>query len=112
MNKYPKIAVTAENGEIMFLRKNEIVHGTSEGSYTHLVLKDNREITVAKRLKVVLDLLGDDVFVRTHHSHLINLNHVECFRKEDCAYVVLSNGDEVPVSKTKTAAFLRRFTKL
>ena len=112
MKKYPRIAVKDGERDLIFLNTDEIIYCTSDGSYTHIFLINNRNITVAKRLKVVLDLLGEEIFVRIHHSHVVNLMHVTKFQREGDTQVHLSNGELLPVSKTKVTAFLQRFTKL
>ena len=53
------------------------------------------------------ELLPEDVFFRTHHSHLTNLNYIKRYIKGDGGQIVLQNGDYVDVSRRKKDEFLK-----
>ena len=67
---------------------------------------------VSKTMKEFDDILLDAGFLRVHHSHLINLNHVKSFRHKDGGLVIMSDLSEVPVSLRKKSAFLEQLEKL
>ena len=48
-------------------------------------------------------------FYRTHHSHLVNLNHVREFVRADGGYLVMSNKMKLPVSRSRREELLRQF---
>jgi two-component system LytT family response regulator len=50
-------------------------------------------------------------FFRVHHSALINLTEVKKYVRGEGGYVIMSNGDQVEVSKRKKDAFINQFAK-
>jgi len=46
-------------------------------------------------------LLSDYGFFRVHKSHLVNIQLVERFDKSEGGYVIMHNGEKVPVSSYK-----------
>lgn len=97
---------------LLFVKPNDIIYCTSEGSYSHVYLTNNKRITIAKRLKEVYHKLPQETFLRVHRSHIINLNHVIEFTNGQSQVVTLSNGEEFNISKTKKAEFMERFIRL
>jgi two-component system LytT family response regulator len=67
---------------------------------------------VSKSLKEYQEMLSDQGFFRVHKSYLINLAHILRFEKAEGGYVVMSNGDKVPVSSRKREELLTLFDKL
>ncbi len=61
---------------------------------------------VSKTLKEIEELLPNSIFVRMHHSHVVNLNHVERYQRGAGGVLVLDNGDHVNVSRSKKNDFL------
>ncbi len=73
----------------------------SDASYCHFYLKDGKKITISKPLKEYAGLLSDYGFFRVHKSHLVNIQLVERFDKSEGGYVIMHNGEKVPVSSYK-----------
>jgi len=63
-------------------------------------------------LKEYDDLLSEAGFFRVHRSHLINLKHLRRFDKQDGGFVMMSNGDKVPVSSSGRERLLELFDQL
>ncbi|CAN5425845.1 LytTR family DNA-binding domain-containing protein [soil metagenome] len=85
----------------------DIVRCESERNYTTFFMKDKKQIVVTKTLKEYEDLLEPSGFVRVHHSHLINLDHLKEFIKQDGGYALMDDGSHVPVSVRKKEDLLR-----
>ena len=101
---------TAE--EIHLVNISDIINCEADSSYTHFYLKDGSHLTVSMHLKEYDELLKDYHFFRVHHSHLVNLNEVRRFHKSGNAYVLMSNGKEIPVSSRKREKLLETFNAL
>jgi len=71
-----------------------------------LLMACNEEIIISKSLKEYEDVLEPFGFVRTHHSHLINIKHISRFDKADGGVLVLDNEHVVPVSQRKRELIL------
>ncbi|MBR9921298.1 MAG: response regulator transcription factor [Bacteroidetes bacterium] len=97
------------NGGILFLRLNEIVLLEADRNYTNLHLKSGEQHLVSKTLKEFEGLLKDSRFFRPHRSFVVNLEHVEAFRREDGGYLVLTEGQHVSLAQNRKDAFFQRY---
>lgn len=110
-DNYSKITLPTGNAyEIVNIP--DIIRCEAEGSYTNFFLAGNKKIMVSASLKHYEDLLPEKDFIRVHHHHLINMNHVIRFLKVDGGYAVMSDGTQVELSRRKKDAFLERLNKL
>lgn len=94
----PKIALPTFK-ETVYVRINQILRCEAEDNYTTFYLQNTEKITVCKTLKDFSDLLKPHNFVRTHQSHLVNLNYVKSLLKEDGGTLLLENLEKVPISR-------------
>jgi two-component system LytT family response regulator len=104
-NRMQRLALPSLKG-IELVRKEEIVRCESANNYTVFHLTNQREIVVTKTLKEFEEMLASEGFFRVHQSHLINLNAVAQYLKEDGGYALMSDGTKVEVSRRKKEAFL------
>ena len=103
-----KIAIpTAEGFEIMQL--DEILYCQSSSSYTHFFLQNNRRLTSSYPLRQYDEILSDKNFFRAHKSYLVNLAHVKTYRKGEGGTIVMSDGQEIEVSRRNKEAFIKIF---
>jgi len=86
---------------------SDIIRCESERNYTTFFLRDKKQIVVTKTLKEYEDLLEPSGFVRVHHSHLINLEHLKEFIKHDGGYALMDDNAHVPVSVRKKEDLLK-----
>ena len=63
-------------------------------------------------LKHYEDLLPSNEFMRIHHHHLININHVVRYLKVDGGYAVMSDGSQIEISRRKKDDFLAGLNKI
>ncbi len=54
---------------------------------------------VCKTLKEFADLLKPHNFIRTHQSHLVNINNVKSYLAEDGGTILLNNLQKVLISR-------------
>jgi two-component system LytT family response regulator len=90
---------------------DDIIRFESDGGYTKVYLTDGKRIMVSKTMKEYDDLLLDAGFLRVHHSHLINMNHLFCFEKAE-GHVVMKDDSIVPVSNRKKDQLLELLNML
>jgi two-component system LytT family response regulator len=109
--EYPSVALSTATG-LVFVKKTDILYCLAENSYTNVYLLGGRRITVSKHLKRVSEALPSNIFVRIHDSHLINLQHIVRFVNDNHSCVLMSNGEELNVSRNKKRSFLQRFVKI
>lgn len=87
--------------KIIIVSLDDIVRCESDSNNTIFYLKDGQKIFVTKTLKYFADMLGSYQFVRVHQSHLVNLQCISAFIKTDGGYLLLKNGENIPVSVRK-----------
>lgn len=103
-----KVALPMADG-LQFVNRNEIVRCEACGNYTRIYLSDNRNYLVARTLGEYEELLSPYNFLRIHHAHLINLDHIQRYVRGDGGYVIMSDGAVVDISRRKKQDFLNRF---
>ena len=96
-----KKIVLKDSESIYFVKVSDIVHCKAEGPYTEFYLIPQQKITISKSLKEYEELLEPYGFIRTHHSHLINVKRIVRFDKADGGTLILENKQAVPVSQRK-----------
>jgi two-component system, LytTR family, response regulator len=108
---YSKITLPTGNAfEIVTIQ--DIIRCEAEGHYTNFILVNNRKILVSTGLKYYEDLLPENLFIRVHHHHLINLNHVVRYLKTDGGYAVMSDNSQIEISRRKKDTFLQRLQNM
>jgi len=106
-DNFQKITLPTGNAfEVVNIK--DIVRCEADGSYTTFFLADKRKLLVSFGLKHYEDLLPESDFIRIHHHHLINMNHVLRFLKEDGGYAVMSDNSKLEISRRKKDAFMEK----
>ncbi len=90
---------------------DQIVRCEADGNNTRFVLASGEKIFVTKTLKQFDQLLERHQFVRVHQTHLVNFRHVKGFEKKDGGYLLLKNGDMIPVSVRKKMEVMEMLEK-
>ncbi|HEY0740599.1 MAG TPA: LytTR family DNA-binding domain-containing protein [Chryseosolibacter sp.] len=106
-----RIALTASE-HLVFVEPNDIIYCESDSNYTTFFLTTGEKVMIAKTLKDVEDLLPREDFFRIHASYLINTKHVTKFTRGDSGYVIMSNNQQLSVSRNKKDEFFEMFSKL
>ena len=83
------------------LNINEIVHCSSDGSYTTFYTIKGKKIVVSKPIREYDELLSPHNFFRVHQSHLVNLSYVEQFLKEDGGTLIMTDSSRIEVSRRR-----------
>lgn len=110
MSNYPNIAINTKNG-VEFINMDDILYCSSNGNYTNIHLKNNQKMMISKKLKDLEEGLDSNIFLRIHHSHLINLAGIKRLIKDTTNWSVIMQNDTVlSISKSRKANFQGRFT--
>ncbi|MEJ7587344.1 MAG: LytTR family DNA-binding domain-containing protein [Ferruginibacter sp.] len=103
---HQRIVISSMEG-LQFVATNEIIYLEASSNYTSFFLSGNRKITATKTLKDFEDLLPSTVFIRIHHSYLINKNCVEKYIKGEGGQVLMTNGVTLDVARRKKEEFIK-----
>ncbi len=108
--KVNKLALPSTNG-IQLAKIQDIIRCEASNNYTLFYLTDGKKIMVTKTLKDYEEMLMNDGFFRVHQSHLINLDFVSGYLKQDGGYVQMTDGSQIEISRRKKDAFLSLITQ-
>lgn len=106
-----KILLPTTKGS-MVVNINDIIRIESNSNYCCFYIVNKPKTVVAKTLKEYEEMLTGSHFFRVHQSHLVNLNYVEYFHPGAEEYVILTNGEQIEVSRRRKAEFLQRLSSL
>lgn len=98
--------------DIHLVEIQDIEYCRSDGAYTIVHKNDGVKIIISKNLREFDDMLSDSGFYRVHKSYLINLSHITRFEKQEGGYIILSNGEKVPVAFRKREELMELFERL
>lgn len=101
-----RIAIPSMDG-LQFVNITDIIYLEAQSNYTIIYLKNNAKLTVSKTLKDFEELLSPAVFIRIHHSHIINSQAVERYIKGEGGQVVMKNGITLDVARRKKEEFMK-----
>ncbi|CAN5437650.1 LytTR family DNA-binding domain-containing protein [soil metagenome] len=105
-----QIALPSTQG-MTILRINEILYLKSDRQYTIFYLKSGEKIMTSKNLGEYEELLVEHNFFRVHHSSLINIGEVKKYIRGEGGTIVMSNGEQIDVSKRRKESFLKHFSR-
>ncbi|MDB4539264.1 LytTR family DNA-binding domain-containing protein [Saprospiraceae bacterium] len=92
-----------------FVKINDIIRCQSDSNYTHIHIVDKKPLLVSKTLKDIEAMLDGSQFFRVHNSHLINVNFIQKYLKGKAGSVVLNDGTNIPISRSRKGGFLDQF---
>ena len=101
-----RIAIPTIDG-LQFIETGNIIYLEADSNYTVIYLKGDKKITVAKTLKEFEELLPVSIFIRIHHSYIINKKFIQRYIKGEGGQVVMSNERILDVSRRKKEEFMK-----
>lgn len=107
--KKEKVALPID-GKIQMVPFASIVYCESESNYTYIYFANNKKALLSKTLKEIEKLLDHPDFFRVQNSFLVNLNHIKEYVRGEGGELIMSNGDEVRVSRNKKEQLLKLLT--
>jgi two-component system LytT family response regulator len=105
-NQQNKIPLPTSNGYEMVMLA-DIVYCRTANDHTLLNMHDESEILINLTLRQCESLLSPYRFVRIHHSHIINMNHVKKYLKGKDGIVLIQNNESLTVSRNYKERFLQ-----
>ncbi len=103
--KYNKISLTTSEG-LLFIEISDIIRIEASHNYSLFYLSNKECIVVTKSSNHFEEMLRDLNFVRIHNAHLINLRFVSKYNKGQGGSVILSDGTELGIARSRKSSFL------
>jgi two-component system LytT family response regulator len=99
--------VIADTKGFSVVRTNDIILLEADGYCTKLFLAGQTPIVSTRNLKYFEELLNDRIFLRVHHSNIINLDHVKGYSFQE--EIILSNNHRCPLSRVHKKHFMDHY---
>jgi two-component system LytT family response regulator len=106
-----KISIASDN-TVQFVPVTDIIRIESQSNYSNIHFTSRNKLLVAKTLKEFEEQLVPCNFLRIHHSHLINLEHVIGYKNLDGGYVIMRDNDIIEISRRKKQEVMQRLNSL
>jgi two-component system LytT family response regulator len=108
-----RIALPLPRGHLHIQPISEIVYCMADANCCEVYRQGQAKLRVTRLLKEVEATLNEALlFCRVHHKYLINLRHVTDFADHDGGHVTLSNGQQLPVSRSQKKRLLEMLGSL
>lgn len=91
---------------------NEIVRCEADKNYTFFYLSNGKKILVSRTLKDFETMLNGYGFFRIQQSHLINLEFLDRYDKQQGGAIIMKDGVSVPLSPAKKEQFFKLLERL
>ncbi len=102
-----KIALPNHDG-YEFAQVNSILYCSAEGAYTKVIFNNKHSLLISRTLGDIEEILPAEIFVRIHHSTIVNINAVTHYSRTDGGYVVMNTNEKLMVSKARKEVLLQR----
>ena len=89
---------------------DDIMRFEGDRAYCKLILNGEKDVLVSKPLKEIESILPMNIFFRSHKSHLININYVSKYSRDEGGFITMKNGDQIPLSRRKKDEFVEFLT--
>ncbi len=86
----------------------DIIYCEASGNYTNFHFSNHPLICASKPIHEYEELLADCNFVRIHKTFLVNLEHIKEYIRGEGGSVILSNTQEIEVSRRKKDTLMTR----
>lgn len=104
--------IVATTGRLEVIPIQTLVRIEAISNYSRLYLVNGKTILVAKVLKRFEEQLDHGNFIRTHKTHLVNLEYIQSSSGVNKKTLMLSNGDCIAISRSKQKGVLKRLLTL
>ena len=85
---------------------NNIIRIQGMSNYCKIYFADNSTpLTVAKVLHWFEDNLPQEMFWRTHKTHLVNNNYIQAMNISIKPFLILNNGEYISISRRRVKQF-------
>jgi two-component system, LytTR family, response regulator len=102
-----RIALPTLDG-LQIIPVDTILYCNASSNYTVFTLRENQKLVISRTLKEIEEMLEEYNFLRVHHSCLVNLDEVKKYSRGEGGTLLMSDGSEVDVSRSRKEALLKK----
>lgn len=86
--------------DVVPVNYDDIIRFEAQGKYTDILCEGGKKLTSSKNLGEFFEMLDERSFVKVHRSHIVNIEKIGKFSKQDGGVLVMKDNKEIPVSKS------------
>lgn len=106
------IALSTQEG-LLFVKIDDIMYLEASSNYTMIVMHDKSKHLASKTLATFEEVLQDNtLFFRSHKSNIVNLKFIKQYIRGEGGELIMLDGKNIPLSRTKKQEFLDLFTRV
>jgi two-component system, LytTR family, response regulator len=106
------IALSTQEG-LLFVKIDDIMYLEASSNYTMIVMHDKSKHLASKTLATFEEVLSDNtLFFRSHKSHIVNLKFIKQYIRGEGGELIMQDGKNVALSRTKKQEFLDLFKRV
>lgn len=102
---FDRLALPSMDG-ITMMKIDDIVRLEADAGYTTFYSRSGEKTLVTRSIGEFAEVLPSETFFRVHVSHLVNVEFVKKFLREDGGQALMENGDQVPIARRRKEEFL------
>lgn len=95
---FNKISLPTAEG-LEFIEIEQILRLESSGNYTEVYTIDGQKLLISKTMKDIASKLPEELFIRPHNSHIINLQFIKKYIRGNGGQIILEDNSNIPVSR-------------
>ena len=100
------------NGKEISIPQNDIFYIYAHEVGAFMIFANKQKMFMPYALKQLEQMLNPHLFVRVHHSFLIHKASIERVHFNHDSFIVMKNGDIVPLARRKKNEFKAQFVRL
>lgn len=108
LNNHRDNIIVPTNSGLEIISLKEIIYFEASHNYTNCYLTAGECIMVSKPLGNFESTLSDLNFIRVHNKYLVNLKYIKKYKRGLGGSVLLIDGTEINVSKSRRVEFIMR----
>jgi len=97
----------ALSDRVLMVEKSDIMYCVSDGNYTNVILRDGKSHLLSKTIKSLVDILPTPQFLRIHKKYVVNIDYITEYLRGDGGEVLMSDKQNIPVSRTHKEALMK-----
>jgi len=106
---FHKVVALPMKSGYKLVQQNQILYCKASGNYTEVFFENESSLLIARKLKETANSLANDWFLRIHQSYLVNMRFATQYLRKSGGQLMMSDGKQLPISKTHKAEVLGFF---
>jgi DNA-binding LytR/AlgR family response regulator len=108
-NQKDEFFIIEEKENTKRIKISTISHIVCKDYISSIIKTDNTQTCCCKSLNSIEKKLNDKNFYRVSRNTLVNLNHIELFKKKPYPKIIMKNKTEIKISRRRVSGFIKKY---